>query len=207
MFVAKMPVEARDGINASGITGANFVAKGGDRGLGTTVVMQERVKHVEGIFGRLTTGEGAKFQRQKWPGFADADSEFLVRALKVQPSHDEGASRSQRAIDAGKDVGGNIVNHRSTLGRGRTFGEKIHWNGEAADLLYKALAAEFISGQTEPLDLEVHPQAAVLAEGGAEGDAEVGVERDRTRQVARCGNVAAEVLWDKTSDEHQVAVP
>ena len=145
--------------------------------------------------------------RLSWPGFADADGEFLWCALKVHPFDGERASRSQGAIDAGQDVGGGIVNHYSALCRGRTFGEKIHWNGKVANLFHKAGAAEFVFGQTETLGLEVHLEASVLAEGCTDGDAEIGIERHRTRQGARRGKVAAEILWNEPADEHQVAVP
>ena len=78
-----MLIEADHGISASGIAGANFVAKGSDGSLSAAVVVEKGVKDVEGVFRRLASGKGAELHRQEWTGFADADGEFLLRALKV----------------------------------------------------------------------------------------------------------------------------
>lgn len=92
MFVVEMLVEAGRGINASRIARPHFIAKGRDGGPSAAIVVQERIKDVEGVFGRLAAGERAEFHRQKWPGFADADGEFLASPLKIQPSYEERAS-------------------------------------------------------------------------------------------------------------------
>ena len=202
-----MLIQAGHGISASGIAGANFFAKGCDGGLSAAVVVEKGVKDVEGVFRRLASGKGAELHRQEWAGFADANGEFLLYALKVYPFDGERASRGQSAIDAGEDVGGDAVNRDSAVSCGRTFGEKVYWDGEVADLFHEARAAKFVFGQAEALGLEVHLEASVLAERGTDGDTEVGIERHRARQVPRYGEVAAEVFRDESADEHEVTVP
>ena len=61
MFVTKMLVETVNGIGTGGIAGTDFLAKRGHRGLCAAIVMEQRVKNIEGIFWRLPTGKGAKF--------------------------------------------------------------------------------------------------------------------------------------------------
>jgi hypothetical protein len=85
--------------------------------------------------------------------------------------------------------------------------EKIHKDGRLADRLDKARAAELIFGQAETLSLEVHAQAAVLANGCVEADAEIGIERYRTREPSRSREIAAKVSGHQSTQKDEVIMP
>ena len=192
MFVTKMLVETVNGIGTGGIAGTDFLAKRGHRGLCAAIVMEQRVKNIEGIFRRLPTGKGAKLHREKWPGFADANGKMLLqRAVEIHPGHFDPAGGRQSAVDARHNVNGRIIHDGRSLRGWRSLGEEIHRDGEFTDALHEAWTAKFIRGQPEAMRLKIHMQTAVLAERCAERNAEVGIEGYRTRQRARCGKIAA----------------
>lgn len=73
LFIPEILSQAGNGVGTSWIGGADFLAKSGEGGVRAPVVVEQRVEDVEGVLGRLTSGEGAEFHDQEGPGFADAD--------------------------------------------------------------------------------------------------------------------------------------
>jgi hypothetical protein len=60
------------------------------------------------------------------------------------------------------------------------------------------------SAATEALAGEIHIDAAILARGRSQGDAEIDIACSWPRQFTRHGKVTAEVFWDQTADEHDI---
>jgi hypothetical protein len=199
--------QAMNGIGASGIVQTNFLRECGDGCAGALVVMMEGVEDVKPVLGLLSAGEGAEFHGQKRADLTDSSRQILSGTEEVHARDLNATGGGQGAVSTGEDVRWDIVHHHGAPGGRRMLGEEVHEDIESVNGLHKARATELISGETEALRLKVHLQAAVLAHGCVETDAEVGIEGYGVRELPGRGKVAAKVFGHQATQQNQVVVP
>ncbi len=83
--------------------------------------------------------------------------------------------------------------------------EEVHVDGKIPDDLFQPGRVFFTS--LEALAREFPKKASVLPGVSGQSDAEIDIERGRTRQTALLGEVATKIFGNKATNEHEIAMP